>query len=185
MILIKGESGCGKSTLLKLLLKQGDFKNLKGNININGRSVQAIDKRSLYDQIAFVNQTNFIFEDTLYNNLCMGEKYDRSVIDKVIDICCLTEFVKEYGLNRTISEYGNNISVGQLQRICIARTLLLKRKCLLLDEPTSALDEETSNRLMKNLLRYTKENDMITICVTHKNDSLIKYDNVVFLDKNE
>lgn len=170
IVVVKGESGCGKTSLLKLLIKQLPYDETDVNILIDNNDVNSLDKNSLYQQIGYVNQTYFIFEDTLKNNLCMGNEYTDDELCNVLKICCLSNFVREYGLNYTILENAQNISVGQLQRICIARSLLRKPKCLLLDEPTSALDEQTSHELMENIFKYVRENGIIAICVSHKND---------------
>jgi ABC-type bacteriocin/lantibiotic exporter with double-glycine peptidase domain len=178
---IRGESGCGKSSLLKLLMKQLPDEAQGVSILLNNISIAKLDKKSLYEQIGYVNQTHFVFEDTLKNNLCMGNEYSIEEIHEALRISCLSDFVDEYGLDHMILENAQNISVGQLQRICIARSLLRKPKCLLLDEPTSALDEQTSIKLMSNIYHYVKENNAIAICVTHKHDVREDYGTVIQL----
>lgn len=183
MVSVQGDSGCGKSTLFKLLVKQNPYELLHGSIQFNGKPVQSLNKDKLYDEMQYVSQNYFVFEDTLYNNLCMGDEFSDEQIDKVIDICCLNDFVKEYGLDIVMEENGKNISQGQLQRICIARSLLREPSCLLLDEPTSALDKATGDKLMENIAQYTKERGAITFVISHKDDAIANSNKSLLLAK--
>jgi ABC-type bacteriocin/lantibiotic exporter with double-glycine peptidase domain len=178
---IRGESGCGKSSLLKLIIKQLPYNEQGVCILVNNISITELDKKSLYEQIGYVNQIHFVFEDTLKNNLCMGDDYSIDEINEALRISCLSDFVEENGLDYMILENAQNISVGQLQRICIARSLLRKPKCLLLDEPTSALDEQISVKLMSNIYNYVKASNAIAILVTHKHDVNEDYGKVINL----
>lgn len=183
VVSVTGDSGCGKSTLFKLLVKQNPYELLHGSIQFNGKPVQTLSKDKLYDEMQYVSQNYFVFEDTLYNNLCMGDEFTKEQIDKAIDICCLNEFVAEYGLDMVMEENGKNISQGQLQRVCIARSLLREPRCLMLDEPTSALDKATGDKLMENIARYTKERGAITFVISHKDDATTLADKSIQLAK--
>ncbi len=183
LVAVRGDSGCGKSTLFKLLIKQNPYELLDGSITYNDTPVQELSRGKLYDKLQYVSQNYFVFEDTLYNNLCMGDEFSAESINEAIDICCLRDFVNEYGLDTVLEENGKNISQGQLQRVCIARAILRKPQCLLLDEPTSALDEQTGNALMKNLTAYAKEHGTITFVISHKNEVVGRADKSVVLTK--
>lgn len=183
LVAVCGDSGCGKSTLFKLLIKQNPYDLLDGSITYNEIPVQEISRNRLYDRLQYVSQNYFVFEDTLYNNLCMGDEFTEKDIDEVIDICCLRDFVGEYGLETELEENGKNISQGQLQRVCIARALLRKPECLLLDEPTSALDEATGNALMENVTKYVKEHGTIAFIISHKNEIAESAEKSIILTK--
>ena len=185
LVAVRGDSGCGKSTLFKLLIKQNEYTGLHGSIRYNGIPVQSLSRSKLYDKLQYVSQNYFVFEDTLYNNLCLGDQFTESQVNEVIDMCCLRSFVDEYGIDMVIEEGGKNISQGQLQRICIARALLRSPQCLLLDEPTSALDEGTGDALMKNMVDYTKSRGIITFVISHKNEVIDRADKGVILKKGE
>ena len=185
LVAVRGDSGCGKSTLFKLLIKQNEYTGLHGSIQYNGIPVQSLSRSKLYDKLQYVSQNYFVFEDTLYNNLCLGDQFTESQVNEVIDMCCLRSFVDEYGMDMVIEEGGKNISQGQLQRICIARALLRSPQCLLLDEPTSALDEGTGDALMKNMVDYTKSRGIITFVISHKNEVIDRADKGVILKKGE
>lgn len=183
IVSVSGDSGCGKSTLFKLLVKQNSYDLLNGSIKYNGKDVQSLNKDKLYDELQYVSQNYFVFEDTLYNNLCMGDEFPKERVEKVLEMCCLSGFAKEYGLDMVLEENGKNISQGQLQRVCIARALLREPRCLLLDEPTSALDKATGDKLMENIERYTKERGAITFVISHKDDVTGRADKSILLKK--
>ena len=181
LVLIKGESGCGKSTLLNLIMKLKYLDSAQGLIKINGIDIRQIDTDSLYKNVFLVTQRNFIFEDSIYNNLCMGDVFSDEEISNVLKICRMEDYVNEYGIDNYIFEDGKNLSEGQLQRICLARILLRKPSCLLLDEPTSALDESTSISMLSCLYKYAKENEITLVIVTHKDELIDNYDTVINL----
>lgn len=183
IVSVTGDSGCGKSTLFKLLVKQNPYERLNGSIKYNGKPIQSLSKNKLYDDLQYVGQNYFVFEDTLYNNLCMGDEYPRELIERTIDMCCLRSFVEEYGLDIMLEENGKNISQGQLQRVCIARAILREPHLLLLDEPTSALDKVTGDTLMQNIASYTKERGAITFIISHKDDVVGRADKSILLTK--
>lgn len=183
VISVCGDSGCGKSTLFKLLVKQNPYALLRGSITYNQTPVQKLSKETLYDELQYVSQNYFVFEDTLYQNLCMGDKFTKEQVERAVELSCLKPFVEEYGLDMVLEENGKNISQGQLQRVCIARALLREPRCLLLDEPTSALDEETGEQLMENIKTYTKERGAITFIISHKTDALSRSDKYITLTK--
>src|SRR5699024_2220017 len=85
-------------------------------------------------------------------------------------IANLYDFVEEYGLDRNFEEAGKNLSGGQKQRINLARILLRKPELLILDEPTSALDNETSEKIVKNIVEFSKANNMSLIVISHRDD---------------
>lgn len=167
-IILKGESGSGKSTLGNLILGILELEN--GSIKINEKEVKDINKNSLWQYILNQGQDHLILKGTLYENLTLGDNYSDKDIEKVIEISCLEDFVKEYGIDREFEESGKNISGGQKQRISLARILLRKPELLILDEPTSALDNKTSEKIVKNIIDFSKENNMGLIVISHRDD---------------
>lgn len=166
--LIEGESGSGKSTLLSLLLQ---FQTLMdGQITINGVDSKRIKLENLYEQILLVDQNLILIEGTICENICFYDTYSFDDIMEVMRICCIEDLYREHGENYVFKPYSNNLSGGQIQRICIARMLIRKPSLLILDEPTSALDNETGEKLSKNLKLYAQIYGLSYLIISHKKD---------------
>lgn len=171
-VMIVGESGSGKSTLLKLIIKQIGINGKQGTVKINGIDVSRITTASLYKNLIYQSQDPFVFEGTLKDNIFLYDAFSDEEFDEIKKVCALDDFISEYGENHVIAENGENISGGQLQRICLARALIRKPELLLLDEPTSALDSGTTEIFVKNLAEYLDKYGTAMICVTHNSGIL-------------
>ena len=145
-----GKSGTGKSTLLSLMV--GLYSPQSGQIRIDGRDLDALDKNSFRQHIALVPQQSVLFSGTLWDNLVYGLRYvsTRRVMEALSSVG-LTDLITSHpdGLMRPIYEGGENLSGGQRQRISIARALLRDPAILLFDEPTSALDRESEEEVQQ------------------------------------
>ncbi|MDY5103039.1 MAG: ABC transporter ATP-binding protein [Agathobacter sp.] len=182
--LIVGESGSGKSSLLKILLNI--YGGYEGRVLIDGVSLQELDKDSLYRQLSVVSQDNFVFADTIYNNITMYQDYSKEEVARVLELSALSSLVDahEAGLEFELEENGKNISGGERQRICFARALIRCPSILLLDEATSALDSETAYQLEKNVLSL---DDTMVISVSHRCFADLKpqYDAVLLVENQK
>lgn len=158
---LRGKSGSGKSTFLDIMLGIKNFSSGELLIKYN---------RS---EIGYVSQECYIIEDTIKNNIAFGidplEIDDEKVL-KAAKEAQIYDFIKSLPLKfeTKLNPFGSNISIGQKQRIGIARTLYNNSKILFLDEPTSSLDHETSENFLK-ILNEIKENRLIII-TSHKKD---------------
>lgn len=163
--LIEGESGSGKSSLIKLLLNA--YSDYSGKIKVNGIDYRLLDKDKWYQEISVVNQDNFVFHDTIYNNIVLFQTYTDETVQNILKICELDRLITEYadGLEFIIEENGKNISGGEKQRICLARALIRKPSILILDEATSALDADMAYRIEKRILEME---GMMVISVSHR-----------------
>ena len=146
-----GPSGSGKSTLVDVLL--GLFDPISGDVYSDEISIK-INMREWQSKIGYVPQTIYLIDDTLRNNIAFGisnKDIDDEAIKRVIRLAHLEEFVKSLpmGLDTTVGERGVKLSVGQRQRVGIARALYNDPPILVLDEATSALDDETENVVME------------------------------------
>lgn len=180
--LLVGESGCGKSTIIKLLMNY--YRDYDGSILIDNKNFKNIDKDSWYRCLSVVSQNDFVFHDTIENNITLFQSTSEKELNHVLEICCLTEFVASHQdkLDFIIAENGGNISGGERQRICLARALMRRSPVLILDEATSALDSETALRIEKNLLDLE---GITLISISHKlfPEVVERYDSTIKIEK--
>ena len=169
---IAGHSGAGKSTLLKLII--GLLTPNQGCIEVLGER-GVMDGRALF---SYVPQGNMILSGTIRENVSFFNKdiKDEEILN-ALNLCCLSDVINSLpnGLDSRIGESGLGLSEGQLQRLSIARALVMGKKILLLDEATSALDEETEKRVIENL----KSNDYTIILVTHHTKLMSECDRII------
>lgn len=148
---VVGPTGCGKSTLLRLLI--GLEKPIKGEVKYDEKSLAQWDLIDLRSQIGCVLQNSTIFDGSLLENIVAGRRIEQKQIDEVIKQAGLEEFIAELpmGLHTHVSYGGVTISLGQKQRILIARALVNKPRVILFDEATSAQDNISQKLITENL----------------------------------
>ena len=180
---IVGLPNVGKSTLFKLLLNV--FKPTSGQILLKGDFAQmevTAKERGLF---AYVPQGNFLFSGTIYENLAFFTEKEPSEeeLKQALLVAC-AEFVYELpeGLNTKLSEGGEGLSEGQLQRLNVARAILSNRPILLLDEATSALDSETEKKLLENIQGLQ---DKTCLIVTHRPAALEIADRILNVENKQ
>lgn len=177
---IVGKNGVGKSTLLKLIL--GLYKPTSGNITINGVDIENIEENQLRRNISYAPQEPYIYTDTLFNNISLGEDYTTEDILNVSKTCnFLIDIEKlENSLETKLHENGKNLSGGQKQKLALVRAIIRSPKILLLDEFSNSLDVESQNIILNNLLSLNST----IIFVTHNFELLEKLDYVIFINNN-
>ena len=176
LIGIYGESGSGKSTFLNLIC--GLLDPSKGEITYNSKNINN-DKESYYDLVGYVSQNIFLIDDTIKNNIVLGDKrFDEINFAEVIESSDLTNTINEMKEkeNTFLGEYGAFISGGQKQRIGLARALYKKSQILVLDEPTSALDKNSENEILKTIMNL--KGKVTIILVSHNNSIIEKCDEI-------
>ena len=162
-IFINGPSGVGKSTFLKIL--NNEIINYKGKVLLDDKSLLEYDLTNI---VSYTSQDESIFNDTIYNNLMLGKSIDEDKLNNVINICRLNDIniIKECGLNIMLIN-GNLLSGGEKNRIILARSLLHSKKIIILDEVLKEVDYELEKLIIKDILKYYKDN--IILYVSHKN----------------
>lgn len=167
---IVGPSGCGKSTLLKLIL---GFYSYQGRIIFNGVDQKDILTKSLYQNVVMFSQSTYLFNDTIRNNLLIANpKASEEEIIIALKKASIYDFVMglENGLDQIISENSSNISLGQKQRLGLARVFLAKPKLLLLDEATSNIDALNEAIILSSLKK--QKGTISVIMISHKESTL-------------
>lgn len=176
VIFIKGETGSGKSSLVKCLLGFNEIESLK----INNKDYKQFNLESIRNVVAYVSQNFSLINDSLLNNILMGEEADTK---KVINFKFFKKFIKNNEIsNLEIVNKGGNLSGGDKQKIILARTLLKTYDLLILDEVTSSMDKETEKIVFDEI--FENRDNLITIIISH-DDSLMKYANRVWLLKDK
>ncbi|XBC41013.1 MAG: ABC transporter transmembrane domain-containing protein [Buchnera aphidicola (Nurudea yanoniella)] len=180
---ICGPTGSGKSTLFKLIQQQYLIPN--GIILYNKIPISLFKKNEWRKKIAIVDQTTFLFSDTIYNNIAIGKNYaSKKEIEQAIYLAHLHKDIKKFpkGYNTQIGERGIILSGGQKQRISIARALLSNSEILILDNALSAVDGNTESKILNNLNILKKQGYTIIIC-THRLSSIIDANNIIVIKK--
>ena len=176
-----GKTGCGKTTLVDLILRIYNVPD--GTIFIDGHDVNDITIRSVRNSCAYVPQDNFLFSDTIENNISFGvDEINHSSVIKAAELADIHSNISEFqmGYNTILGERGVTVSGGQKQRISIARALMKDSPILILDDSVSAVDTKTETTILHNL-RQTRQGKT-TILIAHRISTIEKMDKILFMD---
>ena len=162
---IIGSSGSGKSTLLNIIA--GKISDYLGKIERDNVDYHKIMKRTIQDQIIFIDQEPYIFNASIRENITLLDSYSEREIQEVISAVGLDSWVSnlEDGIETVINLNAKNISGGEKQRIALARGLLKNKSILLLDEPISSLDDKSASDIEELIV---KNSSLTVIMVTHQ-----------------
>ena len=184
MVALVGPSGSGKTTLTYLLNRFYDID--QGSLKIDGIPINEIRKESLYQKIGMVTQESILFNDSVYNNLKLGNPNATSkAIEAAAKAANAHAFIKELpqGYNTPIGDSGNKLSGGQKQRLTIARALLKDPELLILDEATSALDTEAEQQVQNALEELMK--NRTSFVIAHRLSTIQNADLILVLKKGK
>lgn len=175
-VFIKGKSGIGKSTIIKLLTKQLDTKDNK--ITLDGINIDKLSVKDISNNICYVSQNEYIFTDSILNNIRLFKRATKKEINKVMRITGVDNILREKDItiNYLLEENGHNISGGERQRILLARSLLQNKKILILDETMNELDVDSERKIIKNI---KTEYDVTLILISHRYNNLDLFNNVI------
>ena len=180
-VALVGTSGGGKSTLIQLLL--GLYRKSEGDIFIDGEPIENIGYQTFRQHTAVVLQQPVIFNDTLRENLTLGQSgFSDEKLWESLEIAQLSDVVEKLsdGLETQLGRQGLTLSGGQRQRLALARMILTDPKFVILDEATSALDTETEAALHFALAQFLK--DRTTLIVAHRLSAVKQADLIYVLE---
>ena len=179
MTAIVGESGSGKTTLMKLLLKF--YQPTSGRVMIGNEDLDKYSAKSMRESTGIVMQENFLFSDTIRQNIIMGEKADEQRLNEAIQIACLSDLFESHPLkeNTKVGNEGIGVSGGEKQRIMIARAAYKHPLYLMMDEATSSLDADNEARITSNLEKHFAKSTRIVIA--HRLSTVKNADNIIVL----
>ena len=179
-----GKTGSGKTTLVDLILRTYNVPD--GTIFVDGKDVNAVSIRSVRGACAYVPQDNFLFSDTIENNISFGvtDKNQKAVVNAA-RLADVDSNIKEFqlGYGTILGERGVTVSGGQKQRISIARALMKDAPILILDDSVSAVDTKTETTILSNL-RQTRAGKT-TILIAHRISTIEKMDKILFIEEGE
>lgn len=178
---ILGKTGAGKSTLVNLLLRVYDVSG--GEIYLDDYPIQKLSLKTLHENIAYVPQENFLFSDTLANNIAFGkQEAEKEEIYKVCEDACIHDNILGFseGYETVVGERGVTLSGGQKQRSSIARALLKDAPILIFDDALSAVDTDTEEKILQNLKEGYTEKTMLMIA--HRISTVQNADHILVID---
>lgn len=176
-----GKTGSGKTTLVDLILRTYNVPD--GTVFVDGVDVNDVTIRSVRAGCAYVPQDNFLFSDTIANNIgfALNEKKQSSIVEAAV-MADVDGNIREFskGYETILGERGVTVSGGQKQRISIARALLKDAPILILDDSVSAVDTKTERTILSNLSATRK--GKTTILIAHRISTIEKMDKILFID---
>lgn len=181
MTALVGPSGSGKSTIAKLIAGFWDVK--EGEISIGGIDERKIPLKQLYEQVAFVSQDNYLFDETIRENIRMGRlsATDKEV-EEVAKAAGCDDFIRglEKGYDTIVGSSGAHLSGGERQRIAIARAMLKDAPVVILDEATAYIDPENEAIIQKAIAKLVKNKTVIIIA--HRLSTIVDADKIVVVN---
>ena len=165
-VMLRGKSGAGKSTLCKLLNRTYEYSS--GSIKIGNINIKDIPLKTLRNNVLYLSQNEFLFNDTIKNNIILDKEFDINKFQIISKICNLDEIIDKKTLRYEsfIDKDFSNLSGGEKQRIILARTLYRDFKILILDEALSEVNLNLEKEIISKLRRYLLGKTIIY--VTHK-----------------
>ncbi len=178
---IIGGTGSGKTTIADLLVRIHNVDD--GKLFIDGRDVNSLTISSLRAHIAYVPQDNFLFSDTIENNILFAaDDIDHDEVRRVCELSDVDSNIEDFSdkYETVLGERGVTLSGGQKQRISIARALAKNAEILILDDSVSAVDVKTEKKILENLRK--ERVGKTTILIAHRVSSVEKMDKVIYME---
>ena len=183
-VLILGRTASGKTTIADLLLRMFEVK--EGQILIDGKDIKSLDLDNLRKKIGYIPQDNFLFSDTIHNNIAFGlEEASDELVKQYAQHASVHEDIMELPLayETIVGERGVTLSGGQKQRLCIARTFIKNPDIVIIDDSLSAVDSETEKKII-DYLNSALENKT-ALMITHRLHGAMNYDLILVIDEGK
>ena len=177
-VALVGPTGSGKSTVAHLLVRLFDPE--KGEICLDGRGLVDLDRSALARSVSVVFQETFLFNDSVYHNITLGEPFDESDVIAAAELAQADDFIMGLpdGYATVVGERGASLSGGQRQRIAIARALVREPRLLVLDDATSAVDPAVESAILDGL----EQLDTSVVIVAYRRSSIVLADEVIYIE---
>ena len=172
-ILIVGKSGCGKSTLMKMIMRY--ILIPYGMISINDIDINHYHLDSIRRNISYVSNNEYLFFDTIYNNITLYKDYDIDTYNNIYNVCLINEFVSDD--KKLCEEGGINFSNGERQRIILARSLIKNSSIYIFDEAFNQIDINKEKKILESIFKLYK--DKTIIIISHRNNNKKLYDRCI------
>lgn len=179
---VVGRTGSGKTILVDLILRTYNVPD--GTLFIDGHDVNTVSIRSVREGCSYVPQDNFLFSDTIANNISFGvDEADEELVEQAARLSDVHEDIIGFtgGYATVLGERGVTVSGGQKQRISIARALLKDAPILILDDSVSAVDTRTEREILDNLRKERK--GKTTILIAHRISTVEQMDKIIFIEE--
>ncbi len=179
-----GPTGAGKSTIANLILRYYDVE--KGSVRIGGTDIRDLQLKDLRTQIGLVSQDPFLFDASVKENLLLAEPAAlESDLQNALEVAHAWSFVNELpdGWNTLIGEKGVRLSMGEKQRLTLARAILKAPPIVILDEATSSVDVETERGIQNALAKLTEHRT--TLIIAHRLSTIREADQIIFLEQGK
>lgn len=182
-ILLCGPSGSGKSTLVKLLMRYIEIPF--GNISINNIDINHYHLNNLRNRITYISQQEFLFSNSIYNNIVMNREIKDNELEKVTKVTLVNKIIEKDNLKyqKIVEENGFNFSGGERQRIILARSLLKESDIYIFDEALNQIDIENEKIILNNIFKYLKNKTIIVISHRFNNQEL--FDRIIEINKGK
>ncbi len=181
LVAIVGPTGSGKSTLAHMI--PGFYRPTSGKVTADGQDIAAVNVDSLRSQVSYVFQEHLLMSESIRSNFSLvnpqASEEDMVAACRTAEAMDFVETLPD-GLDTVLGRSGDTLSVGQKQRLCIARGLVRQTKILILDEPTAALDPRTENSLVQ-ALRSAAEGRLVVV-IAHRLSTIRRADRIIFLE---